>query len=134
MKRTTPRWLAAAAVPASAGAALLVLVACAREPAAEPTERLEVEAVSYAYQPAAFTASPGTIRFVVSNAEPSEVHGFEVEGHGMEEEIDRIEPGSVDSLDVTLTEPGEYEIYCPVEDHEERGMVARLTVEGAATP
>jgi uncharacterized cupredoxin-like copper-binding protein len=76
--------------------------------------------------------SPGTIRFVVSNVDTAEVHGFEVEGHGMEEEIERIDPGSTDSLDVTLTEAGEYEIYCPVEDHEDRGMVARLTVSGSS--
>ena len=130
MTRTTPRFTAASAC----GAAANLATACAREPAAEPTERLDVEAFSYEYRPASLTVGPGTIRFVVSNIDTAEVHGFEVEGHGMEEAVERIDPGSTDSLDVTLTEPGEYEIYCPVEDHEDRGMVARLTVSGTASP
>jgi plastocyanin len=129
MTRTTARFTAA-----TCGAAAVLAAACAREPAAEPTERVAVEAFSYEYRPPAVAVSPGTIRFVVSNTDAAEVHGFEVEGHGMEEEIGRIDPGSTDSLDVTLTEPGEYEIYCPVEDHEDRGMVARLTVSATGSP
>jgi uncharacterized cupredoxin-like copper-binding protein len=61
------------------------------------------------------------------------VHGFEVEGQGMEEEIEEIQPGATDSLTVSLEESGTYEIYCPVEDHEQRGMIGTLVVE-AATP
>jgi uncharacterized cupredoxin-like copper-binding protein len=60
------------------------------------------------------------------------VHGFEVEGQGMEEEIEEIQPGATDSLTVTLEEPGTYEIYCPVDDHEQRGMTG--TVEAEAAP
>jgi uncharacterized cupredoxin-like copper-binding protein len=61
------------------------------------------------------------------------VHGFEVEGQGMEEEIAEIQPGATDSLTVTFEQPGTYEIYCPVDDHEQRGMVGTLEV-GAAAP
>ena len=111
----------------------LVLAACAGErEAGPPDQRLEVEAVSFAYRPSTPAVEPGTVRFVVRNAATSERHGFEVEGHGLEEEIESIDPGGVDSLTVTLPEPGEYEIYCPVDDHADRGMRTTLTVAAGA--
>ena len=94
-----------------------------------PSERVEIEATSFAYTPDEVAVGPGTVRFVVHNASDM-IHGFEVEGHGMEEEIGEIVPGGTDSLTVRLEEPGTYEIYCPVDDHEQRGMTATLTVEG----
>ncbi|MGH7573263.1 MAG: cupredoxin domain-containing protein [Gemmatimonadota bacterium] len=107
-----------------------VLLACGGEPEATgpPDERIEVEASSFAYAPAEVSVGPGTIRFVIHNA-AEVVHGFEVEGHGMETEIEEIQPGATDSLTVKLDEPGAYEIYCPVDDHEQRGMTGTLTVE-----
>lgn len=115
-------------------ALLWVLPACRGEPEATgpPDERIEIEASSYAYAPAGVSVAPGTVRFVVHNASDI-VHGFEVEGHGMEEEIAEIQPGGTDSLTVTLEEPGTYEIYCPVDDHEQRGMTGTLTVEGGGS-
>ncbi len=94
-----------------------------------PVRRFELDASSYAYAPARFESPPGTIRFVVRNVSDEE-HGIEVEGFGVEEEIEGIPGGAADSLTVTLTSPGEYEIYCPVDDHEQRGMVGTLTVTG----
>lgn len=115
-----------------AGACLAGALACSPEAERAPDRTVAVEAVSYAYQPSSFSVAPGTIRFVVRNT-ADEVHGFEVEGHGLEEALERIPPGESDSLTVTLTEPGEYRIYCPVDDHEERGMVGSLVVGGEAT-
>jgi plastocyanin len=119
---------------AVAPAALLLLAACGGggEPTAAPDQRLEVEAVSYAYRPATPAVEPGTVRFVVRNASEDEQHGFEVEGQGLEEALESIPPGATDSLTVTLTEPGDYEVYCPVEDHAERGMRTTLTVAAGA--
>lgn len=93
-----------------------------------PEQRIVVQATSYAYQPSRIDVAPGDIRFVVTNAADI-VHGFEVEGHGMEEAIEEIQPGTTDSLTVALETPGEYRIYCPVGDHEQRGMTGRLIVE-----
>ena len=104
---------------------LVVLAACAG--GGPPDERVEVTATSYAYEPAEIEASRGTIRFVVENR-ADVVHGFEVEGHGIEAAIEEIEPGATDSLTVTIETVAEYEIYCPVGDHEERGMIGSLTV------
>lgn len=122
-------------VPTGAAAILVVaLAACegAAEDSGAVAERVEIEATSYSYSPATITVPAGRIRFVIHNAADI-VHGFEVEGQGMEEEIGEIQPGTTDSLTVTLEEPGTYEIYCPVEDHEQRGMIGTLEVD-AATP
>ena len=118
------------------GAAILIVALAACEGAAEDSgavaERVEIEATSYAYSPATITVPAGRIRFVIHNA-ADVVHGFEVEGQGVEEEVAEIQPGATDSLTVTLEEAGTYEIYCPVQDHEQRGMIGTLDV-GAATP
>ncbi|MBA0126442.1 hypothetical protein H0B56_12905 [Haloechinothrix sp. YIM 98757] len=45
----------------------------------------------------------------------------------MEEETADLEPGESEKFTVTL-EVGEYEIYCPVGDHEHRGMRTTITV------
>ncbi|CAN5155352.1 hypothetical protein BH18GEM1_BH18GEM1_05730 [soil metagenome] len=90
-------------------------------------QRVVIEARSFAYQPSAITVATGRpVWFVVTNAADT-AHGFEVEGHGMEEEIESIAPGGVDSLGVTFDEPGDYTIYCPVDDHQQRGMTGTLT-------
>lgn len=71
-------------------------------------------------------AGPATFR--VSNDGAVE-HNFEVEGQGMEEELEEnLAPGDTGTLQVDL-EPGTYEIYCPVGDHADRGMRMELTVQ-----
>lgn len=120
----------------AAGAAALLIAAAACEGTGEDggpvAERVEIEATSYAYSPATVTVPAGRVRFVVHNASDI-VHGFEVEGEGLEEEIAEIEPGATDSLTVAFEQSGTYVIYCPVGDHEQRGMTGTLDVE-AATP
>jgi FtsP/CotA-like multicopper oxidase with cupredoxin domain len=58
-------------------------------------------------------------------------HALEVEGGGLEEETEEIGPGETTELTVDL-EPGEYELYCPVGDHRERGMEGTLVVGGGS--
>lgn len=55
-------------------------------------------------------------------------HSFEVEGNGVHEELpDPVQPGNTMELTLQL-EPGTYRVYCPVEDHAERGMEKTITV------
>ncbi|HEY8445634.1 MAG TPA: cupredoxin domain-containing protein [Thermomicrobiales bacterium] len=55
-------------------------------------------------------------------------HNFEIEGQGIEEEFeDDLQPGETREMIVDL-QPGTYEIYCPVDDHEDEGMRLDLTV------
>lgn len=71
--------------------------------------------------------SAGETTFAIRNAGSVE-HGFEIEGNGVEEMLDtNLAPGAEGTLTVNL-EPGTYEIYCPVADHDERGMSLQLTV------
>lgn len=98
------------------------------EQEAAPAERVVVRATSYAYEPSAITVGPGPVRFVITNAADI-VHGFEVEGHGLEEAIEEIPASATDSLTVEFETPGEYEVYCPVGDHQSRGMTGTVTVE-----
>ena len=76
------------------------------------------------------TIAAGTVRFAVTNV-GSIPHGFEVEGKGIEKEIETIQPGASDTLTVTLT-PGTYDAYCPVgeDSHKKLGMESYITVEG----
>ena len=58
------------------------------------------------------------------------MHALEVEGPSGEVETEDLQPGDSADLDVDLSEPGEYEIYCPVDDHKGMGMEGTITVGG----
>ncbi|HUO85954.1 MAG TPA: cupredoxin domain-containing protein, partial [Thermoanaerobaculia bacterium] len=72
---------------------------------------------------------PGETTFTVTNTGEHE-HNFEIEGNGIERELEtNLQPGETGELTVTL-EPGTYTVYCPVADHREEGMVTTLRVVG----
>jgi len=73
----------------------------------------------------------GTVVFHVTN-EGSVEHVLEVEGGDVEEETKHIKPGDTLDLTVDLVD-GNYEIYCPLFDHKEKGMEGELVV-GAGSP
>jgi plastocyanin len=76
--------------------------------------------------PASLPAGP-TI-FTVTNVGTIE-HSFEIEGKGIEQELEHhLKPGETMTLQVDL-EPGTYEVYCPVDGHKEQGMERDVTVE-----
>lgn len=55
-------------------------------------------------------------------------HNFEIEGQGIESVFDtNLAPGETLTMQVDL-QPGTYEIYCPVGDHQQLGMETQLTV------
>ena len=73
----------------------------------------------------------GVVTFSVTNEGQTE-HGFKIVGAGLEEELDRaLQPGETRELSVSL-KFGTYEVWCPVGDHRDRGMVATLQVLPAA--
>jgi uncharacterized cupredoxin-like copper-binding protein len=74
-------------------------------------------------------AKAGKVTIAFDNpSSASAPHAVEVEGNGVEEESDTIQPGQKTELTVDL-EPGEYTFYCPVGNHEQAGMTGTLTVE-----
>ena len=73
---------------------------------------------------------PGAVTFTITNA-GNIPHAFEVEGEGIEQETDVIQPGAHVTLTLNL-KPGTYDVYCPVgkESHKKLGMDTRLVVVG----
>lgn len=96
-------------------------------PAAQTIEIAETE---FMLDPATVTVrEPGTYTFHVVN-DGGVVHAFEIEGPGIEEETADIDPGGSADLTIEIAEPGEYELYCPVDGHRERGMESTLSLGG----
>ena len=77
------------------------------------------------------TAPAGDVIFNVRN-DGDAVHAFEVEGQGVEQETPNLQPGETATLRINNMQPGAYEVYCPVGNHEERGMRDTFTVTEAA--
>jgi plastocyanin len=88
---------------------------------------VDISETEYKLDPADPTSGAGNVTFNVSN-DGGVTHSLEVEGNGVEEETDDIQPGSSAKLSVDL-KPGTYEIYCPIDDHRGLGMEGTLTVQ-----
>ena len=57
------------------------------------------------------------------------VHNLEVEGNGVEEVTDDLEPGASGTARPSTCSAGTYEMYCAIGDHTDLGMEGELTVE-----
>ncbi len=113
-------------------AALLgALVGVAPRPYPNAPSQVNVRLSEWKVELSQQTIATGAVRFAVTNA-GSIPHGFEVEGQGIEKEIETIQPGATDTLTLTL-KPGTYEVYCPVgeDSHKKLGMETHLKVAGA---
>jgi uncharacterized cupredoxin-like copper-binding protein len=96
-------------------------------PAGSPIRTITVEETEYALEPSSVQLErAGTYAFKVVN-EGSVGHALEIEGEGIEEETDVLDPGQEATLTVELEE-GSYKLYCPVGDHEDRGMTGAVGV------
>jgi uncharacterized cupredoxin-like copper-binding protein len=74
------------------------------------------------------TARAGSVTVTLDNPSGNQLpHAIEIEGNGVEEETETIQPGGRASVTVDLR-PGRYEFYCPVGNHREQGMEGTLTV------
>lgn len=73
----------------------------------------------------------GVIAFDVRN-DGQAVHALEVHAPAGEVETEELQPGDSETIKVELP-AGTYEWYCPVGDHEERGMRGEVTVAGGGT-
>ena len=99
--------------------------------AAAGEQSVDLTATEFRFDPADVSLdTAGTVTFTVSN-DGQEEHALEVEGNGIEEETETIAPGDSGTLTVEL-EPGEYEFYCPIDGHRDRGMEGTLVVGGSS--
>lgn len=72
--------------------------------------------------------SPGRYTFVAVNAGTAP-HALAISGPGVfGARTAELEPGESGYLTVSL-QPGEYELWCPIGDHREEGMEARIQVD-----
>ena len=95
-------------------------------------QTIEISGTEFALEPATVHIErPGTYTFVFTN-DGGATHALEIEGHGIEEETEEIGAGESAELTVELSEPGEYELYCPVGNHKGQGMEGTLVVGGSA--
>jgi uncharacterized cupredoxin-like copper-binding protein len=95
-------------------------------------QEVSVSATEFSFDPGTIQIdAPGTYTFTLSNDGSTE-HALEIEGQGLEQELEEVAPGSSGQLTVTFSKTGTYEFYCPVAGHRDQGMEGELTV-GAAS-
>jgi uncharacterized cupredoxin-like copper-binding protein len=115
------------------------LTACGEEgedaepTSAAPHHTITITETDFALDPSSVDLEqPGTYAFEVVN-DGQVAHALEVEGEEIEEETRTLQPGERATLTVTL-EGGSYELYCPIDDHKDRGMVGKAVVRGSGQP
>jgi len=79
------------------------------------------------------TVPSGEVEITVKNG-GTMPHALEIEGKGIEKELEPINAGKTSKLRLTLS-PGTYELYCPIGDgaHKQMGMIAHIEVTGPQT-
>jgi len=127
---------------------LIVLAACSAQQA-KPATDVTVEMTDFAYSPSAITVPEGQpVTLTVENTGNIE-HDFVVEkidvttnavqdsgsdmhhAHGEEQNYDlHISAGAGETsvFQLTVSEPGTYQVFCSVEGHKEAGMIGELIV------
>lgn len=104
----------------------------ANEEDAPAGSAVEIVLGDFTVEPSSLALDPGSYTFRVVN-EGGQTHALEIEGAVGEVETGDLAPGESAELSVDLSEPGEYEVYCPVDGHREQGMEGTITVGGAGT-
>lgn len=92
---------------------------------------IEVVAENMQYNPSQIRVQPGQmVRISLINRGDKE-HNIEFELPGGDKELDQnLQPGERGMLEFTAPDQaGTYTIYCPVDDHREKGMTGELIVE-----
>jgi uncharacterized cupredoxin-like copper-binding protein len=97
-----------------------------------------IKTTEFKLSPSSVTLSkPGTYTFRAEN-KGSAQHSLEIEGKGVKSEGSEggeaklkqvLNPGQSGVLTVTFQRPGTYEMYCPVDGHEQEGMKGEVVVK-----
>jgi uncharacterized cupredoxin-like copper-binding protein len=90
---------------------------------------VNLAATDFKFNPSDPSVSSGQVTFNLKN-DGQTTHSLEIEdvnGHDQELEGD-VSPGQSGTLKVNLP-PGNYEFYCPVDDHKQMGMEGEITVK-----
>jgi uncharacterized cupredoxin-like copper-binding protein len=96
----------------------------------------EVQLREFAIEPASFTVAAGdTVRLNVTNQGAREHNlELELESAGIDQVLfgANLQPGQSDTAEVTFSQPGTWELYCPLDQHRDRGMLASVQVQEAS--
>jgi plastocyanin len=88
----------------------------------------------YVFTPDTFTVAPGTVRVTVRNTATHMTHNFEFTPDtgpaAIGESIPYLGPGDTDTIEFTVTEPGDHPFECSF--HTAQGQVGTMTVSGSA--
>jgi plastocyanin len=97
----------------------------------ENVKNIEVVAENMAYKPNELRASPGQQLTITLVNRGNEKHNIEFELPDGEQKLETpVEPGASANLSFKAPDqPGTYTIYCPVDNHREKGMTGKLIVE-----
>jgi uncharacterized cupredoxin-like copper-binding protein len=88
----------------------------------------ELGADRLAFSRSDLSATAGRVTIALDNPSGNQLpHAVEVEGNGVEQESEIVQPGNDASVTAQLR-PGRYTFYCPVGNHRELGMEGTLTV------
>jgi uncharacterized cupredoxin-like copper-binding protein len=100
-------------------------------------ETIVIKETEFKLSPSSVTLSnPGTYKFKTENKGTTQ-HSLEIEGKGVKSEGSEegeaelkqaLNPGQSGVLTVTFQKPGTYEMYCPVDGHEQEGMKGEVVV------
>jgi plastocyanin len=103
--------------------------AAAPSPAPEPpAAKVTVAESDYRLEPARIRVDrPTDLEVTVKNT-GAERHALVVEGPSGRAATERLAPGDETVLRVELDRPGRYRWYCPVADHDRRGMRGSIRV------
>ena len=95
-------------------------------PPAGSGTKVTVKLTDYHLELSQQTFSPGVYTFTAMNDGQTD-HAIEIEGGGDEKKTDHVSPGKSADLTIEL-KAGQYEMYCPVDSHKDKGMETKITV------
>ena len=122
----TPRYLRALPSAASLVAGAILFAPHLRLPSPGGATQLHATLSEWKVELSRQTLPTGPVTVAVENT-GSIPHQLEIEGNGIEQRTELIQPGASATLRLNLT-PGSYEVYCPVGNHKEMGMEGHLTL------
>ena len=100
--------------------------------AGAPQQTVTISEKEYSLTPSTVNiGQPETVAFKVTN-DGQTAHALEVEGDGVEQETDTIQPGETQTITVQFSKAGSYEMYCPIDGHEGKGMKGSIRVAGSS--
>lgn len=97
----------------------------------DSASRVNVRLSEWKLELSQLTVHTGEVEFSVTNG-GTMPHAFEIEGQGLEKDLEPIKVGATSKLRLTLP-PGSYEVYCPIDSgaHKRMGMIAHIEVLGS---